>query len=126
MFGNTASNKSNIFEKGWCKFVSKNFIPDYFSIDWENLLNSDELSGDNSTQLYLETVSLLLDTYVPFKRFDKCKCKSKPWITLGLQKSISVENKLLTKFCNKKNPMPKEEIQIKCENYRNLLSTHMK
>ena len=96
MFGNTASNKSNIFEKGWCKFVSKNFIPDYFSIDWEDLLNSDELSGDNSTQFYLETVSLLLDTYVPFKRFDKCKCKSKPWITLGLQKSISVENKLLS------------------------------
>ena len=29
--------------------------------------------------------------------------KSKPWITLGLQKSISVKNKLLTKFINVKH-----------------------
>ena len=37
------------------------------------------------------------------------KFKSKPWITLGLQKSISVKNKLLTNFINKKDPILKEE-----------------
>ena len=72
MFGNIASNKSNIYERDWCKFVSKKIIPDCFSID-------------NSTQLYLEKINLLLDTYAPLKRIDKCKLKfkSKPWITLG-------------------------------------------
>ena len=34
---------------------------------------------------------------------DKIKFKSKPWITLGLQKSISVTNKLLANFINKKD-----------------------
>ena len=43
---------------------------------------------------------MLLDTYVLLKRINKyeLKLKSKPWITLGLQKSISVKNKLLTNF----------------------------
>ena len=35
----------------------------------------------------------------------KMKFKSKPWITLGLQKSISVKNKLLKNFFNKKEPV---------------------
>ena len=49
-----------------------------------------------------------------------------PWITLDLQKSISVKNKLLTKFINKKDPVLKEEFHTKYKKYRNLLSTVMK
>ena len=47
---------------------------------------------------------MLLDTYAPLKKINKYKLKfkSKAWITLGLQKSISVKNKLLTNFINKK------------------------
>ena len=41
----------------------------------------------------------------------KLKFKSKPWITLGLQKSISVKNKLLTNFINKKDPILKAEFK---------------
>ena len=54
------------------------------------------------------------------------KFKSKPWITLGLQKSISVKNKLLTNFINKKDPILKEEFHTNYKKYRNLLSTLMK
>ena len=56
----------------------------------------------------------------------KLKFKSKPWITLGLQKSISVKNKLLTNFINKKDPILKEEFHTNYKKYRNLLSTLMK
>ena len=54
------------------------------------------------------------------------KFKSKPWITLGLQKSISVKNKLLKNFINKKDPVLKEELHTNYKKYRNLLSTLMK
>ena len=54
------------------------------------------------------------------------KFKYKLWITLGLQKSISVKNKLLTKFINKKDPTSKEESHTKYKRYRNLLCTLMK
>ena len=70
---------------------------------------------------------MLLDTYAPLKRINKYKLKfkSKPWITLGLQKSISVKNKLLTNFINKKDPALKEEFHTKYKKYINLLSTRM-
>ena len=33
IFGNTLSNKSNIYERDWSKFDRENFILDYFSVD---------------------------------------------------------------------------------------------
>ena len=45
---------------------------------------------------------------------------------LGLQKSISVKNKLLKNFINKKDPILKEEFHTNYKKYRNLLSTLMK
>ena len=103
MFGNVSGNKSNIYEWDWCKFDQENFILDYFSVDWEDLLKTDELNADNSTRMYLDKINMLLDTYAPLKRVNKYKMKfkSKPWITLGLPKSKSVKNKLLKNFINK-------------------------
>ena len=88
----------------------------------------DELNADNSTKMYLDKINMLLDTYAPLKRINKYKLKfkSKPWITLGLQKSIFVKNKLLTNFINKKDPILKEEFYTNYKQYRNLLSTFMK
>ena len=88
----------------------------------------DELNADNSTKMYLDKINMLLDTYAPLKRINKYKLKfkSKPWITLGLQKSVSIKNKLLTNFINKKDPILKEEFHTNYKKYRNLLSTLMK
>ena len=78
--------------------------------------------------MYLDRINMLLNTYAPLKRINKYKLKfkSKPWITLGLQKSISAKNKLLKNFINKKYPILKEEFHTKYKIYRNLLSTLMK
>ena len=47
-FGNTSENEC----KGdWSKFDQENFILDYFSVDWEDLLKIDELNPDNSTKM---------------------------------------------------------------------------
>ena len=61
---------------------------DYFSVDWKDLLKTDGLNDDNSTRMYLDKINMLLDIYAPLKRVNKCKMKfkSKPWITVGLQK----------------------------------------
>ena len=65
------------------------------------------------------------DSYGIHKKYNKYKLKfkSKPWIPLDLQKSVSVKNKLLTNFINKKEPILKKEFHTKYEKYRNLLST---
>ena len=123
LFGNISGNKSNIYERDWSISDRENFILDYFSVDWEDLLKIDELNADNSTKIYLGKFRLL-DTYALNKY--KLKFKSKPWITLGLQNSISVKNKLLANFINKKNSILKEEFHTNYKKYRNLLSTVMK
>ena len=78
--------------------------------------------------MYLANINVFLDTYATLKRINKYKMKfkSKPWITLGLQKSISVKNKLLKNFINKKDPALKQEFHTNYKKYRNLLSTLMK
>ena len=60
----------------------------------------------------------LLNKYAPFK--------AKPWIKFDIQKSVSVKNKLLKKFINKKDPQIKAECHEKYKKYRNLLSTLLK
>ena len=77
MFGNIPSNKSNIYERDWSKFDRENFILDYFSVDWEDLLKIDELNADNSTKMLLDKINMLLDTYVPLKRVKIYKLKFK-------------------------------------------------
>ena len=69
-----------------------------------------------------------LDTYAPLKRINKYKLKfkSKPWIALGLQKSIYVKNKLLRNYINKRDPILKEVLHTKYKMYRNLFSTLIK
>ena len=92
------------------------------------MLQIDELNTDNSTKMYLDKINILLDTYAPLKRINKYKLKfkSKPWLTLGLQKSISVKNKLLTNYINKRYPILKEEFQTQYNIYKNLLFTLIK
>ena len=62
----------------------------------------DELNVDYSTQMHLDEINMMLDTYVPVKRMNKCKFKfkSRPWIMLSLQKSIFVKVKLLARLIN--------------------------
>ena len=66
--------------------------------------------------------------YAPFKKISKQKLKfrNKSWITLGLEKYISIKNHLLTKYIKLKDVTLKNEAQVKYKQYRNLLSTLMK
>ena len=42
IFLNPPSNKSNIYERVWSNFVQENVILDYFSVDWNSLINNDK------------------------------------------------------------------------------------
>ena len=58
MFGNILGNKSNIYERDWSKFDQENFILDYFSVDWEDLLKIDDLNANNLTKIYLDKINV--------------------------------------------------------------------
>ena len=122
VFSNPPSNKANIFERDWSNFDQENFILDYFSIDWDVALKLDEQNVNYSTESFLNKINSLLRNYTPLKKIKKYKLKfrSKPWITTGLQKSISVKNKFLTNFIKKKDPAKKAELHLQYKNHRNL------
>ena len=42
ILSNPPSNKSNIYERDWSNFVLENFILDYFSVDWNYVINDDK------------------------------------------------------------------------------------
>ena len=128
IFSSPLSTKMNIFETDWSKFDQENFILDYLSVDWENLIKSNCGNVDQSFVSFLAKFNSILDLYAPLKKISKQKLKfrNKPWITLGLKKSISIKNHLLTKYIKLKDVTLKNEAQIKYKQYRNLLSTLMK
>ena len=57
------------------------------------MLKIEEQNIDYSTEIFLNRIIELLDKFAPFKKISKYKLKFKlkPWITPGLQKSISVK-----------------------------------
>ena len=57
----------------------------------------------------------ILDKHAPLKKLRKYKLKfkTKPWITIALQKSISIKSKLFSDFINKKDLTQKTERPIK-------------
>ena len=117
-----------IFERDWSKFDQKYFIPYYLSVDWENFIKLNRVNVDQSFVSFLANFNSILDLYTLLKKISKQKIKfrKKRWITLGLQKSISIKNHLLTKCIKLKDVTLKKEAQIKYKQYRNLFSTLMK
>ena len=94
IFCKPPSNKANIFKRDWSNFDQKNFILDYFSIDWNVALKLDEQNVDYSTESFLNKISSLLSNYAPLKKINKYKLKfwSKSWITIWFEK-INISQK---------------------------------
>ena len=120
--------KSNIYKRDWSDFDQENFILDYLAVDWTDIIKSEKKNIDFSFECFLKKFNLILDKYLPLKKLtkQKLKFKTKPWITPGLQKSISVKNKLLTKVIKLKEPTLKNEAHTKYKLYRNMLATLLK
>ena len=59
----------NIFGTDWSKFDEENFIFDYLSVDWENLIKSNCENVDQSFFSFLNKFNSILDFYAPLKKF---------------------------------------------------------
>ena len=120
MLSSPLCNKSNILEKDWSKFSKENFILDYIDKNWSEILKLDQHNVILSMDSYLDDMNAILDIHAPYKKISKYKLryKLKPWITLELQKSISVKNSPLKKFTNCNDSQPKEHLHIRYKEYR--------
>ena len=128
IFSNAPYKKYNIFERDGSKFNREEFIPDYFVIDWPHVLKLQNNNTNTSFQNFFDSMNRILDKHAQLKRLSKYKLKfkTKPWITMALQKSISIKKKLFNDSINKKFLSQKTELHIEYKSYRNMLSTLMK
>ena len=69
IFFNASYPKSNIYERDWSRFDQENFVLDYFSVEWDNILISPNTNTEKSYKTFLEKFESLLDTYAPLKKF---------------------------------------------------------
>ena len=67
-FCNPPLSKSNIYERDWSNFDQENFILDYFSIDWNETLETEEQNIGYSTVIFFNKINVLLDDFLPFKK----------------------------------------------------------
>ena len=68
IFFNDSYLKSNNYERDWSRFDQENFVLEYFSVNWDNLLLSSNTNTENSYKTFLEKFQFLLDTYAPLKK----------------------------------------------------------
>ena len=71
IFFNASYPKSNNYERDWSRFDQKNFVLNYFSVNWDNLLLSSNTNIEKSYKNFPEKFESLLDTYAPLKKFLK-------------------------------------------------------
>ena len=56
-----------MFERDWSRFDQENVILDYLSVDWENLIKSNNGNVDQSFASFLTKFNSILDLYAPLK-----------------------------------------------------------
>ena len=71
IFFNASYPKSNNYERDWSIFDQENFVLDYFSVEWDNVLLSPNTNSEKSYKTFLEKFEFLLDTYAPLKKLLK-------------------------------------------------------
>ena len=97
-------------------------------MNWSTIISSDKKNTERSFENFIDQFDCLMNKYAPLKKVsrNKFKFKGKPWITLSIQKSIKVKNKLFKKYITLKNDELKNEAHNDYKNHRNLLSTVLK
>ena len=99
----------------------ENFILDLLSIDWDKVIAVEKNDPNDSFNRFESTINPIIDKYLPLKKLSKKELKShfKPWITLGLRKSMQRRDKLHKKFLKSKNTETKNEYHIQYKTLRN-------
>ena len=70
IFSNPPSNKSNIYERDWSNFVQENLILEYFSVDWNSLINNDN-DVNLSFKIFLKRINAILDNHASLRKITK-------------------------------------------------------
>ena len=88
----------------------------------KKLLKKNRKKTNASFITFFDIFELLLDTHAPHKKLSCSEVKFylKPWITLGIRKSMKVKDRLQKKFQRVKDPIQKDALSNEVKQYQNL------
>jgi len=78
------------------KFSPDSFTADISQVDWNEILERDNVHVDRTLSFLYNKFNKLLNKHIPFKTSSKRKVKqlSRPWIINGIHTAIKIKNNL--------------------------------
>ena len=97
---NTTKKNSTIFKRNFKKVNIGNLNRDVENINWHNTDDVHQFS-----ESYLGSINRIIDLHAPLKKFTvkEGNLDRKPWITKGIQKSLSRKDKIYKKMVKEKD-----------------------
>ena len=117
--------KHNIYRRNINNYDKASLLADFQNTDWNNIINIDSLDTNYSFNSFFDKFNKLLDKHIPLKRVSNKRFKRsfKPWITLGILKSLKKRSDLHSRYLRAKDHERKQLLFDRFKVYRNMLVT---
>ena len=114
----TLSTNFEFYRRDFSSFNKANVFHDVQAAEW--LRNATDNDVINMFDTFHSVLSNLIDKHIPNIKMSKrqVKCRSKPWISSGIRKSLKIKNKLYKKFIKSKSVYYHTKFKL----YRNKLN----
>ena len=117
-------NKTNKSIRDFKRFNKENFILDFLSIDFEEIIRKNN-DPNVAFNLCMDKIDTLVNNHLPLRKMTKKENKtiSKPWITTGICNSIKRKEILYRKIVKEKDPVKKTLLNNEFKILRNSITT---
>ena len=123
---NHLPKKQNMYTRDTRSFNNDNFILDYVSVDWDEVLNVEKNEVNLALENFLNKFNTILDKHMPRRKITRREYKQryKPWISNHIVDKISIKNKILKKYVKCKNQSRKLKLHDQFKAIKNEI-THL-
>ena len=121
IFENNTKSKEVKYGRSYKYFNQNEFENELKAIDWNQLFYNS--GSEEALEIFFNTIERLLDEMAPVRRLTKKEIEflKKPWVTIGLTKSIEDRDKSYKLFAAEKNPLTKQQLWETFRTKRNLV-----
>jgi hypothetical protein len=118
---NHLPKKHNILIRDKKHFNKENFIQDFQSLNWDEIIDLNTNDVDVSLENFLSKFNNILEKHMPLRKMTQreFKQKYKPWISNAILNKIADKNKILKKYIKCKNELRKSELLSQFKNIKN-------
>ena len=117
--------KNNIYRRNTKRYDKDSFYSDFVNTNWNDIIDINNNDINESFNSFFQNFNNILDKHIPLKKLSNKNFKRnfKPWITLGILKSLKKRSVLHSRYLRAKDPERKQLLNQRFKVYRNMLVT---